>query len=155
MCEKTDPIVEAVRQDLLYRSQVGIAKYGVTQARTDLKRIDWLRQAYEEVLDLANYLKRSILDIESRADGGADIVTRQSLPGKPRPGPGAPAHDLERLRQPGLASNRLHDRLIQERAETLRENAALKRRVDELFNHNNELLERARMAERKQKGMRH
>jgi hypothetical protein len=36
----TDPVVEAVRADLLARSQVGIAKYGVTLARTDLSLRD-------------------------------------------------------------------------------------------------------------------
>jgi hypothetical protein len=58
-----DPIVEMVRADLLRRSQVGVAKYGVTLARTDLELRDWLQHAYEEALDLANYLKRSIVEL--------------------------------------------------------------------------------------------
>jgi hypothetical protein len=57
---KTDSIVEAVRADLLRRSQFGIAKYGTTLDRTDLSLRDWLQHAYEECLDQANYLKRSI-----------------------------------------------------------------------------------------------
>ncbi|MGG3810936.1 hypothetical protein ABEV34_04705 [Methylorubrum rhodesianum] len=60
-----DPVVEAVRADLLSRSQVGIAKYGVTLARTDLSLRDWLQHAYEEHLDAANYLKRAILEIDA------------------------------------------------------------------------------------------
>ncbi|WP_197682161.1 hypothetical protein [Methylobacterium aquaticum] len=60
-----DPVVEAVRADLLSRSQVGIAKYGVTLARTDLNLRDWLQHAYEETLDQANYLKRSILELDT------------------------------------------------------------------------------------------
>jgi len=59
-----DPVVEAVRDDLLRRSQVGIAKYGLTLARTDLNLRDWLQHAYEETLDKANYLKRSIMEID-------------------------------------------------------------------------------------------
>ncbi len=60
-----DPVVEAVRADLLSRSQVGIAKYGVTLARTDLNLRDWLQHAYEEHLDAANYLKRAILELDA------------------------------------------------------------------------------------------
>lgn len=66
----TDPITEAVRADLLRRSQVGIAKYGVTLARTDLDLRAWLQHAYEECLDQAQYLKRAIAEIDQeRADG--------------------------------------------------------------------------------------
>ena len=59
-----DTIVESVRVDLLNRSKVGIKKYGVTLDRKDLKLKDWLQHAYEECLDQALYLKRSILKIE-------------------------------------------------------------------------------------------
>ena len=60
-----DPIVEAVRDDLLQRSQIGISKYGVTLARDDLSLRDWLQHAYEETLDQANYLKRAIVEIDN------------------------------------------------------------------------------------------
>lgn len=60
-----DPIVEAVRDDLLQRSQVGISKYGVNLARDDLSLRDWLQHAYEETLDQANYLKRAIVEIDN------------------------------------------------------------------------------------------
>ena len=59
-----DSVVEAVRDDLLRRSQVGIKKYGVTLDRTDLSLKDWLQHAYEETLDQANYLKRAILELD-------------------------------------------------------------------------------------------
>lgn len=60
-----DAVVEAVRSDLLQRSKVGIAKYGKMLTRDDLSHRDWLQHAYEEALDLANYLKRSIMDIDN------------------------------------------------------------------------------------------
>ena len=53
----TDPIVEAVRAKLLSRSQAGIAKYGLTLARTDLSNMEWLIHAQQEALDFANYLE--------------------------------------------------------------------------------------------------
>ena len=59
-----DNIVEAVRQDLLKRSQTGINKYNTTLDRTDLGLRDWLQHAYEECLDQANYLKRSIVELD-------------------------------------------------------------------------------------------
>ena len=52
-----DPIVESVRAKLHQRSQAGIAKYGTMLTRTDLSRLEWLRHAQEEALDLANYLE--------------------------------------------------------------------------------------------------
>jgi len=63
---KQDKVVEAVRYDLLRRSQIGIAKYGVSLERNDLTLRDWLQHAYEECLDQANYLKRSMLEIDEK-----------------------------------------------------------------------------------------
>lgn len=62
-----DPNVESVRRKLLERSQVGIAKYGTTTARTDLGELDFLRHAQEEALDLAVYLERLIKDKETKS----------------------------------------------------------------------------------------
>lgn len=54
---RADPIVEAVRQKLLSRSAAGMQKYGTSLSRNDLTRLDWLRHAQEEALDMANYLE--------------------------------------------------------------------------------------------------
>lgn len=62
--EITDKVVEAVREDLLRRSNIGIRKYGVTLDRSDLSLKDWLEHAYQECLDQANYLKKAILELE-------------------------------------------------------------------------------------------
>jgi len=67
--ELVDSVVEAVRNDLLNRSKVGIEKYGVTLDRKDLNLRDWLQHAYEETLDQANYLKRAIMELD---DGTKD-----------------------------------------------------------------------------------
>lgn len=64
-----DPVVEAVRADLLRRSQIGFKKYGVGLDRPDLNQRDWLQHAYEEALDLANYLKRMIMDLDDKSIG--------------------------------------------------------------------------------------
>lgn len=61
-----DKHVEAVREKLHQRSQVGIAKYGTTTAREDLTRLQWLRHAQEEMLDAAIYLQRLIADDEAQ-----------------------------------------------------------------------------------------
>lgn len=55
-----DENVESVRARLLERSEVGLRKYGVTTQRTDWNRIDRLRHAQEEALDLAVYLEAEI-----------------------------------------------------------------------------------------------
>ena len=54
------PIAHAVAADVLARADAGLKKYGVTLARTDLSRHDWLVHAYQEALDLACYLRRLI-----------------------------------------------------------------------------------------------
>ena len=59
-----DTVVRAVRHDLLERSNAGIEKYNNTLDRTDIDLKGWLQHAYEECLDQANYLKRSIIEIE-------------------------------------------------------------------------------------------
>jgi hypothetical protein len=59
----SDTVVEVVRADLLRRSEVGTAKYGVNLDRTDLGLRDWMQHAYEESLDHALYLKRAMRDI--------------------------------------------------------------------------------------------
>lgn len=61
---RIDPIVEAVREDLLKRSQLGIAKYGTTLAENNAGRQEWLQHIYEELLDAANYLKRLMKEEE-------------------------------------------------------------------------------------------
>jgi hypothetical protein len=61
-----DPVVEAVRDDLLRRSQIGIEKYGTMLDRKDLDLRAWLQHAYEETLDQANYLKRAIMEIDNQ-----------------------------------------------------------------------------------------
>lgn len=59
-----DSITTAVQADLQRRSELDINKYGKTLDRTDLSLRHWLQHAYEENLDLCNYLKRCIVEID-------------------------------------------------------------------------------------------
>jgi hypothetical protein len=59
-CKEPDPNVEAVRQRLADRAAFGLAKYGTDTTRSDLTRIEWLRHAQDEALDLSVYLERLI-----------------------------------------------------------------------------------------------
>ena len=52
-----DRVVEANRQLLLERSNVGVSKYGTTLADSKLTLDEFHRHALEEALDLANYLQ--------------------------------------------------------------------------------------------------
>lgn len=56
-----DKNVDAVRQKLKDRAEVGLRKYGVTTERTDLTTRQWLVHAQEEAMDLAVYLQ-TLLD---------------------------------------------------------------------------------------------
>jgi hypothetical protein len=53
-----DKNVEAVREMLKSRMEVGFKKYGVTTERADIDLLGWLQHAQEEALDLAVYLER-------------------------------------------------------------------------------------------------
>lgn len=53
-------IEEQVCFKILKRSEVGKVKYGVTMDRQDLNRLEWLKHAQEEAMDLAVYLQKLI-----------------------------------------------------------------------------------------------
>ena len=53
-----DSVVQAVVKKFLERSELGQKKYGVTLDRTDLKALDWIQHAQEELMDGILYLER-------------------------------------------------------------------------------------------------
>ena len=56
-------IEEQVCFKILKRSDVGKDKYGTTMERNDLNRLDWLKHAQEEAMDLCVYLQK-LIDLE-------------------------------------------------------------------------------------------
>ncbi len=55
-----DKNVEAVRELMLRRSEVGLKKYGVTTDRKDLSLTDWLRHMQLELADGTVYAEKAI-----------------------------------------------------------------------------------------------
>ena len=53
----TDPIINAVIEKIASRSDVGLKKYGVTLAREDYSKLDWLNHLQEELMDAINYIE--------------------------------------------------------------------------------------------------
>jgi hypothetical protein len=53
-----DSIVESVIKQFKDRSNVGIAKYGVTLDRNDLSLIEWLQHLQEELFDASLYIEK-------------------------------------------------------------------------------------------------
>ena len=53
-------IMYSIIDDLLAREEKGIKEYGTTMDRTDLSEQEWIQHAYEESLDLAIYLKKTL-----------------------------------------------------------------------------------------------
>jgi hypothetical protein len=53
-----DSIVAAVIAKFAGRSKVGQEKYGTTLDRTDLKTLDWITHAQEELMDGILYLEK-------------------------------------------------------------------------------------------------
>lgn len=60
-----DSIVEAVISKIRTRSEIGIAKYGITLDRKDYSTIDWIDAAIEEQMDNILYLTRLKQDIKA------------------------------------------------------------------------------------------
>jgi len=54
---ETDPIVEAVREKFLSRSEAGQRKYNSMLDRDDLSREQWLVHLQEELMDAVNYIE--------------------------------------------------------------------------------------------------
>jgi hypothetical protein len=59
-------IESKVCDKILERSEIGKQKYGVTMERQDLSRLQWLKHAQEEAMDLAVYLEKLINEEESK-----------------------------------------------------------------------------------------
>jgi hypothetical protein len=53
-----DTIVESVVKQFKERSEVGIAKYGVTLDRDDLSTLEWLQHLQEELFDASLYIEK-------------------------------------------------------------------------------------------------
>lgn len=60
-------VQELVRRDLVIREEVGIERYGTALYPNNGR--DALRDAYEEALDLACYLRQAMLEREGREGG--------------------------------------------------------------------------------------
>ena len=54
-----------VCRDIARRQQMGINKYGTTVADNPLQVRAWLEHAYEEALDMAIYIRRTLEEIDS------------------------------------------------------------------------------------------
>ena len=53
-----DSIVQSIINKFQQRSELGQQKYGVTLDRTDLKPLDWIQHAQEELMDGILYLEK-------------------------------------------------------------------------------------------------
>lgn len=60
-----DPVVEANRDLLRSRSNLGVKKYGCTLASSGLTLRDFLNHALQESLDHANYLQAAIMRLDN------------------------------------------------------------------------------------------
>ena len=60
---------EAVMEKIRIRRDIGRKKYGTTMERMDLNKLDWLRHAQEEAMDLAIYLERLLREESFREKG--------------------------------------------------------------------------------------
>jgi hypothetical protein len=71
----SDSIVNNVIRKFINRSELGQIKYGTTLDRTDLKTLDWINHAQEELMDGILYLEKLKKTIEDNKAKDAHCVT--------------------------------------------------------------------------------
>jgi len=81
-----DKNVEAVRQKLLLRSEIGLRKYGVTTERKDVDLIGWLIHLQQELLDAAVYVEAAMAHLQA-----SQHQAQLPAPNTPSQGPAQPA----------------------------------------------------------------
>jgi len=64
---------------ILSRAEVGLNKYGTTMSREDLSRLEWLRHAQEEAMDLAVYLQK-LIDEEEKKKPCKECCSESRIP---------------------------------------------------------------------------
>tara|TARA_Y100000593_G_C4192868_1_gene277802 strand:- start:168 stop:494 length:327 start_codon:yes stop_codon:yes gene_type:complete len=64
---------------ILSRAEVGLNKYGTTMSRDDLSRLDWLKHAQEEAMDLAVYLQK-LIDEEEKKEPCEECCSESRIP---------------------------------------------------------------------------
>ena len=72
-------IEQSVCNKILKRSEVGKSKYGTTMERNDLSRLEWLKHAQEEAMDLAVYLQK-LIDEEEKKESCKDCGCKSGFP---------------------------------------------------------------------------
>ena len=55
---------QEVIKNIIERQKAGIQKYGTTVAGNELTTRQWVQHAYEECLDMAIYLKRTMQEMD-------------------------------------------------------------------------------------------
>jgi cell division septum initiation protein DivIVA len=65
-------ILDSVIADLQHREAKGLKEYGTTVDRNDYELLDWLKEAYEETLDKAVYLKCAIAKLQKQINDGKE-----------------------------------------------------------------------------------
>jgi hypothetical protein len=77
-CSGSSGVEAAVCEDIARRQRVGMNKYGISVADNPLDLRQWLNHAYEECLDQAVYLKRSIAELDRQNDPGVASAPQNS-----------------------------------------------------------------------------
>ena len=72
-------IENKVVSKILDRAEVGLSKYGTTMSREDLSRLEWLRHAQEEAMDLAVYLQK-LIDEEKKKKPCKECCSESRIP---------------------------------------------------------------------------
>ena len=73
-----DNIVNSIITQFINRSAMGYKKYGTTLDRTDLKLLDWIQHAQEEMMDGILYLEKmkNIVNNNNKTTGSFHLMER-------------------------------------------------------------------------------
>ena len=102
----TSEATQRIMYDLASSDEKGYKEYGVTIDRVDYNHADWLKEAYEECLDMSKYLRRALDTTEESVSVRkvSDILLEINAVIQASMGKGTDAQEKARNKQPHLFS---------------------------------------------------
>lgn len=73
-------VEDSVCAKIQARAELGLNKYGTTLERTDVSVLGWLTHAQEEAMDLANYLEKLMIELESQMKNASASTSASASP---------------------------------------------------------------------------
>jgi hypothetical protein len=89
VAQSPDANVEAIREKLLIRSQIGLKKYGVTTERQDIDLEGWLIHLQQELMDASVYVEATLRRLQASRSPHPEHAPSTACPDPEKPAEGS------------------------------------------------------------------